>query len=302
MATSGTTPFLSVVIGVHNDWEPLAECLSSLAQQKSSPDFEVIIVDDGSIETAPEAIREWERHYPLIIHRQAHSGVSTARNRGVQQSRGSVILFVDADSRAEENCLAALVSAIAGLPQHNCFQLHLTGHGSTLVGRAEGLRLITLENHLLQPDGCIRYLNTAGFAIRKSRIDLDCRLFDPAAHRAEDTLLLADLIQSGELPFFVSDAIVQHIVPLSLIKCFRKDLRAAYVETRAYAIIASRGLTVRVDHKQRLHMLSSMWSSSKDESIGRSAFFVAVARQVLSRSVSILCDILRIQSSPETTR
>jgi hypothetical protein len=57
----------------------------------------------------------------------------------------------------------------------------------------------------------------------------DGRIHDPAALRAEDTLLLANLTQEGELPLFVPDAIVEHSIPLSLIGCLRKDIRTVYV-------------------------------------------------------------------------
>ena len=48
---------------------------------------------------------------------------------------------------------------------------------------------------MLQPDGRIRYLNTAGFAIRRTAVNVEEGLFDPVAIRAEDTLLLANLMK-----------------------------------------------------------------------------------------------------------
>jgi glycosyltransferase involved in cell wall biosynthesis len=285
---STAAPLFSVIITVYNDWISLNECLESLARQKNGPSFEVIVVDDGSKATAPESIRRWSSSYPLIILRHPHTGIPSARNRGSQMSKGSVLVFVDADSKLQISCLAALESAVANLPQHNCFQLHLVGDCSGLVGRAEELRLIALQNHLLQPNGCIRYLNTAGFAIRKARVNIEKGIFDPVALRAEDTLLLVKLIQAGELPFFVANAIVQHAIPLSLMECLRKDIRSAYLEGRTYDIIALKGLRIRVSQKERFNILLSMWKTSGQNSIGRKAWFVAVARQVLQRIVSFV--------------
>ena len=238
------------------------------------------------MEPAPEFIRQWQGHYPLAIDRRSHAGISTARNRGAQISRGSILLFVDADSRLQTNCLAALDSSIGNSPRHNCFQLHLIGDCTRLVGRAEELRLKTLQNQMLQPDGCIRYLNTAGFAIRRSRVNLERGVFDPVALRAEDTLLLADLMQSGELPLFVPNAIVQHATPLSLVASLGKSMRSGYLEGRTYEIIASKGIRTRVSHRERLSMLSYMWKKSGQHSIGRSAWFVVVARKALQRIIS----------------
>jgi len=280
------TSVFSLIIAVYNDWAPLDQCLRSVSEQIPGPDFEVIIVDDGSQEPAPESILQWTSHYPLTIVRQSHTGIPGARNKGIQAAKGSILLFVDADCRLEANCLAALCSTISGNPKQNCFQLRLTGDCAALVGRAEQLRLITLQQHFLQPDGRIRYLNTSGFAIRRTRADLTEELFQPIALRGEDTLLLTTLMHDGELPFFASDAVVRHSISLTLGQCLRKDIRSAYQERKTFEIIASQDLDkIQLSNKERLQMLFSMWRASGQRSIGRPAWFVLVTREALERIV-----------------
>ena len=293
--TSNPDPTFSIIIAVYNDWEALDSCLRSLAEQINAPSLEVIVVDDGSDEVAPEMIRQWSSSYTLTIARQPHAEVSAARNLGVKTSKGAILLFADADSRFRPDCLAALYSTITATPQYNCFQLHLIGDRSQLVGRAEDLRLITFQNHMVQADGCIRYLNTAGFAIRRTRINLNKDLFDPVAVRAEDTFLLAQLIKAGELPFFVPSALVQHFISLSLFQCLLKDIQSARLEAKAYEIIASMGIRIQVTHRERLSILRSMWKTSKDPSIGRSAWFTLVARQGLRLIIFLFTDLSRIR-------
>ena len=272
---------LSIIIAVYNDWAPLEQCLGSLAKQQDGVRFEVIVADDGSTDAAAPSIRAWEDYYPLTIIRVPHAGISSARNQGAQISKGEVLLFVDADCRLQANCLATLASKIAASPQHNYFQLHLTGDRSGTVGKAEELRLAMLQSHMLQPDGRIRYLNTAGFAIRKVVVDIDKGVFDPVALRAEDTFLMAHLMQRGELPLFVPDATIQHAIPLSLMQCLRKDLRSITLEAQTYNLIASQGIKFRVTHRERFAMLWEMWKGSGRESLGRRAWFVVTARQGL---------------------
>jgi glycosyltransferase involved in cell wall biosynthesis len=284
--SSNQAPLFSIIVAVYNNWTMLDECLRSLALQTDGPSFEVIIVDDGSTEAAPDSIRS-SKFYPFTLIGQPHAGISAARNRGIRTSKGSVLLFVDSDCRLQTNCLIALASMIAHSPQHDFFQLRLVGDRSNLVGRAEELRLATFQSHTLQPDGRIRYLSTAGFAIRRSRAHVDAGLFDPVALRAEDTLLLANLIQAGQLPLFVHDAIVEHCVPLSLLECFRKDIRSVYLEARAYGTIASKGVRIRVTQRERLRLLWSTWKAAGERSIGRSAWFVLVTRQALRRMMSL---------------
>jgi hypothetical protein len=163
-----------------------------------------------------------------------------------------------------------------------------------VAGRAEQLRLITFQEHSLQPDGRIRYLNTAGFAIRRTRAETGPALFDPAALRGEDTLLLANLMQRGELPLFVPDAIVQHDVSLSLMACLRKDIRSAYLEGRTYRLIAAKGIRIRVTAGERLKLLSSLWKTAGQPAIGRAAWFVLVGRQALQRMISVLYKFFRL--------
>jgi glycosyltransferase involved in cell wall biosynthesis len=276
------TARFSVIVVVYNDWAPLEQCLQSLAQQNNAPEFEVIVVDDGSDDAAPDAIRKWSCCYPLIIARQPHAGIPTARNHGIRISRGSVLVFTDGDCRLEGNCLELLSAAIARSPLHDCFQLHLVGDGSNIIGRAEELRLNTIQKRMLEPKGGIRYLNTAGFAIRRARVDIENGLFDPAALRAEDTLLLANLIRNRKLPLFVTNAIIQHAISLSLIQCLRKDVRSACIEAETFLMIASIGVRIRVSHRERLRILWYAWRASRH---GRSAWFVLICRQALRRTI-----------------
>jgi glycosyltransferase involved in cell wall biosynthesis len=280
-STESPVPLISIVIAVYNDWKLLDRCLRSLAGQVASPKFEVIVVDDGSRELAPEQILQWHASFPLLSLRQSHQGISIARNFGVRRSTGSVLLFVDADCRFHQSCLAALASTMDSFPQEGYFQLRLTGDCSTLVGRVEHLRLLALQNFLLQADGHIRYLNTAGFATRRSRMDVDKGLFEPAALRAEDTLLLANLILRGDLPLFARAAIVEHAISLSLLGCIMKDMRSAFLEARTYDMIASQGVRVRITHRERLRILISMWKASRQDSIGRLPWFVLSGKQTL---------------------
>ncbi len=283
---SSAVPVMSIIIPVFNDWAHLDRCLCSLAQQTGGPSFEVIIVDDGSESPIFDRLPNWRYSYPLFVGRQPHGGIPSARNMGIRISKGSILLFVDADSRLQANCLAALHASVVNSPKHASFQLRLIGDCATLTGRAEELRLSALQSHLLQPSGCIRYLNTAGFAIRRAKLDIEKGLFDPAVSRGEDTLLLVNLMQSGEPPLFVAAAVVQHAVPQTRTESLRKLVREAYLEARTYEMITANGFKIRMSNGERLRMLRYMWKVSKDRSIRRGAWLVLVFSQTLQRVIS----------------
>ena len=284
----------SIIIPVYNDWNSLSDCLLAFAAQENCPKFEVIVVDDGSRELARDSIREWNSRYPLSVIRQENAGIAAARNRGIPEARGEILVFTDADCRFQADCLSALGANITASPQHSCFQLHIIGDCSNTVGRAEELRLTAIQDQTLLPDGRIRYLNTSGFAIRKSSLSSDFVLFDPAARRAEDTLLLANLIKHGELPLFADDCIVQHSISLSFWACLLKDVRKGRIEGRTSELIQRTGVRVTMQNRGRLRMLVSTWKLARDRSIGRTAWAVLVTRQFVERTVTTVSRYLPV--------
>lgn len=274
----------SILVAVRDDWRALDGCLRSISSQRSAPDFEVIIADDGSKQSAPDFINSWGKAFPLAILRREHAGVSSARNRIARAARGPLLLFVDADSRLQPNCLANLAAVIEASPNESCFQLRLVGDRLSLVGRAEELRLRLLQERLLAPGSHIRYLNAAGLALRRTMAG-SSDIFDPSLFRGEDTLLLARLMKHGEVPRFVPDAVVEHSVQISFIRCLLKDLRSGRLESLADRKIAAEGIRIRFNHQERLRLLRLMWRQSK--SYGRASWFVLVLRQVIERASSI---------------
>jgi glycosyltransferase involved in cell wall biosynthesis len=75
----------------------IQEAIDSVLAQRRT-DWELIVVDDGSTDTTPQILQECRRRDDRIrILRQANQGQSAARNRGIDESRGALIAFLDAD-------------------------------------------------------------------------------------------------------------------------------------------------------------------------------------------------------------
>jgi glycosyltransferase involved in cell wall biosynthesis len=108
-----TPPKVSVIIPTYNHKEALRETLQSLAQQTyPSHCFEVIIVDDGSIDGTQEIAAE---NFPFLLRyiQQNNQGDAAARNVGAQQSQADVLVFLDDDILVEPDYLTCLVQAQA---------------------------------------------------------------------------------------------------------------------------------------------------------------------------------------------
>jgi glycosyltransferase involved in cell wall biosynthesis len=94
------TPFISVVIPTFNRREGLLECLGRLeAQTYPHSDFEVVVVDDGSVDGTQAAVEEFAARSGVGItcHPQARAGPAAARNRGAREAKGALIAFTEDD-------------------------------------------------------------------------------------------------------------------------------------------------------------------------------------------------------------
>jgi glycosyltransferase involved in cell wall biosynthesis len=100
-----TCPKVSVVVCAYNAANTLDECLTSL-QQLTYPDFEVIVVNDGSDDNTAEIAR---RHASFRVIDLRHGGLSVARNAGLAAATGEIVAYTDADVRVDPDWLSYLV-------------------------------------------------------------------------------------------------------------------------------------------------------------------------------------------------
>lgn len=89
-------PTVSVVVTCYNYGKYVVGCLESLQNQTFS-DFEVIIVNDGSTDNSEEQIHCFLQDNRFRYIKQKNSGQASAKNRGIRESRGEFIAFLDAD-------------------------------------------------------------------------------------------------------------------------------------------------------------------------------------------------------------
>ena len=128
-------PLVSVIIPNHNYGRYLREAVDSVLAQ-TYPHREILVVDDGSTDESPDILRSYGDRVRGI--RQARQGVAAARNRGVANSRGALMAFLDADDRWRPEKLARQVARWCADPS-----LGLVHCGVHMID-AEGARLGTV--------------------------------------------------------------------------------------------------------------------------------------------------------------
>ncbi|HZK39328.1 MAG TPA: glycosyltransferase [Clostridia bacterium] len=89
---------ITLIVPVHNTEKYLRQCVTSIIAQTMFDGIEIILIDDGSTDNSSEICDEFAREYKniTVIH-QENSGVSAARNVGLEKARGQYIAFVDSD-------------------------------------------------------------------------------------------------------------------------------------------------------------------------------------------------------------
>lgn len=105
-------PVVSVIIPVYNGEKYIERCLDSIVNQ-SYENIEIIIVNDGSLDGTNEKIKKYKEIDNRIVYvQQENSGVSCARNTGINKASGSYLVFVDSDDTVEKDYIKILLDTI----------------------------------------------------------------------------------------------------------------------------------------------------------------------------------------------
>ena len=125
---------ISVIVPVYNVEKYLRRCVDSILGQ-TYPDFELLLVDDGSPDSCPEICDEYAARDPRVrvIHKE-NGGLISARNVGIREAKGDYVCIVDGDDWALENMLEFITDTIDKAPRpldmvlfaaHNVYEDHL---------------------------------------------------------------------------------------------------------------------------------------------------------------------------------
>ena len=103
---------LSVIIPAYNAERYIPECLDSIIKN-GCDDIEVLVIDDGSTDNSKDVIKEYVRKDNRIQYiYQNNSGVSAARNMGLDNAKGRYIMFLDADDFVDNKVFDELLENI----------------------------------------------------------------------------------------------------------------------------------------------------------------------------------------------
>ena len=210
--------FVSVVVPCFNGMKTIGDCLSSLADQTYSRDrFEVLLVDNGSRDGTCEFVQAsfpWVR----LVH-CSEKGSGYARNAGIREARGELLLSTDSDCVADKSWIAQLVTLFQQAPPEVAAIGGIIRPFSTRTAVEKYKRTWVGQPNANGKEPGVRYTATPNAAFRTSIIRL-VGSFDGALG-FDDTDLGIRLIKAGYQIQYTDLAIVYHRNPASLAELYQ---------------------------------------------------------------------------------
>jgi len=216
-----TTPMVSVIICAYNAERTMLPCLESL-RKLDYPNFEVVIVDDGSRDRTAEISMDFPE-FRLI--RQPNKGLSVARNVGLHAARGDIIAYTDSDCVVDPHWLTLMVRTLTEKNFDGCggpnYAPHEDGWVEACCAASPGAPC-----HVLTADDVAEHLAGCNMVFTKAAL-LKVGGFDPQFTSAGDDVDMCwRILDSGMRLGFCPAAFVWH---------FRRNtVKAYYGQQRGY--------------------------------------------------------------------
>ncbi len=206
-------PLVSIIIPAYNSEKTMGKCLDSLLKL-DYPDYEIIIIDDGSTDSTPEILKQYPKVKTITTQ---NSGPSKARNTGIWEARGDFIAFTDADCIVDHNWIKELFKGfksdrVAGVggdqksPEDEC------EFGRDVQGFMKAIGFVS--DYLKTGDApeTVKHNPSCNVMYRKEVLK-EAGLFDEQLWPGEDVDLDFKIRRMGYSLYYNPNAIVYHYRP-----------------------------------------------------------------------------------------
>jgi O-antigen biosynthesis protein len=258
IAAGVTWPRISVVVCSYNGQRTIRDCLEGLLELEY-PDFEVIVVDDGSTDMTSAIARE----YGFGLITTPHRGLSHARNVGIEAATGEIVAFIDDDARPDPHWLTYL--AVTFLRTD-----HVGVGGPNIAPAGDGVVAECVANspggpvHVLLSDQEAEHIPGCNMAFRKAGLQA-IGGFDPQFRAAGDDVDMCwRLRQAGGTLGFSPAAMVWHHR--------RNSVRAYWRQQQGYAmaeVLLERKWPERYNSVGHVSWTGRMYGKGLPQALGR---------------------------------
>jgi glycosyltransferase involved in cell wall biosynthesis len=214
----------SVIIPTYNRKRVLKRCLAALTRQSChTQDFEVLVVDDGSRDGTCHMLRKYKTQTPLQFRCfiQEHKGPAAARNLGIKQARGALIIFIGDDILADPRLIQKHLEAQQRYPEHTAVIGHISWARdlpiTPFMQYLEERKLLFHYQDIPDPDNApYHFFYTCNVSLSKKLLLQECFDEDYKHAMYEDVELAYRLISQGVRFVYADDAIGFHFHPMIL--------------------------------------------------------------------------------------
>lgn len=195
---------LSIIIPAYNAEAWITRCLDScLAQDVSKDLYEIIVVNDGSIDHTDLIAREYSIKYPnIIVLTKENGGLSSARNAGLGISKGEYVFFLDSDDWISPSSLYKIVASAKEKPDVISIGYKLVytdGHFDTILPKKTASREILMSMNY--PMGAPFWILSKSF-IDKNYLSFVEGIFHEDNEFTPRMLYLAKTIRTIDYPIY----------------------------------------------------------------------------------------------------
>jgi len=235
-------PVVSVIVPTYNRGDRIRACLDALRAQHTGKRYEIIVVDDGSTDDTAKVAGQ----YPSVrVIRQPNAGPARARNHGVEEAHGEIVLFTDDDCVPEPGWLDRMI-AVFDDPRVAGAKGAYRTRQTSLVARFVQLEYEEKYSRL-QKYRDIDFVDSYSAAFRR-RVFQAAGGYDTGFPSAsvEDQEFSFRLASAGHVLRFIPDALVWHTHADTLRGYVRKKFKIGYWKVRILA--ANPGKTFGDNH------------------------------------------------------
>lgn len=218
ISKSDKPPRVTVITPIYNNAKMIGECLESLLPQ-DYPDYEVIVVDDGSTDNTPEVVRR----YPVKLITNPHLGISAARNAAIKKAEGDIIITMDSDLKVPGDLISRMVKELLSEEKRGVVMSwwdisNPDNLVASLIFRGYEFYIDKLD----EPNFFWGYC----FAIKK-KIFNEVGYFDESLPLVEDVDLAYRLVYAGYTIKILKDVRVRHYFRDNLFKHLQRHFKTA---------------------------------------------------------------------------
>jgi cellulose synthase/poly-beta-1,6-N-acetylglucosamine synthase-like glycosyltransferase/peptidoglycan/xylan/chitin deacetylase (PgdA/CDA1 family) len=272
-------PSVTIVVPAYNEAVGIERAVRSLAASHY-PDFEVVVVDDGSLDDTAEIVAGLELENVRLV-RQDNAGKAAALNTGVEVSESEIVVMVDGDTLFEEDTVARLVAPFVDPDVAAVSGNTKVGNRSGLLGRWQHIEYVigfNLDRRMYDVLQCTPTVPGAVGAFRRAVLAEVGGV--PGDTLAEDTDLTLAIGRTGQRVVYAETARAWTEAPSSLGALWRQRYRWSFGTMQA--VWKHRGAVVSRDPRQRR--------------IGRRALPYMLLFQIALPAVAPLIDLFAVYS------